>query len=64
MKCVEEWASDPQGFIHPFDRVLELVGFQLPYNFHPNISYLKPIGLTWYQRGLPPNVSQELMFQT
>ena len=38
--------KETQVIIHLFDRVLGVVTFQLPLDFHPNISYLKPIGLT------------------
>ena len=43
--------KDPQVIIHRLDRVLGNVTFQLPLDFHPNLSYVKPIGLTWNQGG-------------
>ena len=43
--------KDFQDIIFPFDRVLEVVTFQLPLNFHPIFSYLKLNGLTWDQGG-------------
>ena len=41
-----------QVIILLFDRVLEVVTFQLPLDFHPNVSYLKLNGLKW-DKGVP-----------
>ena len=42
--------KDFQVIILLFDRVLEVVTFQLPLDIHPNLSYLKLNVLTWDQR--------------
>ena len=39
----------PKVIIHLFDRVLGVVTFQLPLDFHPKLPYIKFNGLTWYQ---------------
>ena len=41
--------KDFQVIIFSFDRVLEVVTFQLPLDFHSTFSYLKINGLKWDQ---------------
>jgi hypothetical protein len=43
---------------------LGVVTFQLPLDFHPNISYIKTYWIGMGQRGFHNNMSHELMFQT
>ena len=55
--------KDPQVIIFQFDWVLRVVTFQLPLEFHPNLSYIKLNVLTWDQGGSPIICLMRLCFK-